>query len=93
MVMTTTSLADAKARLSELVASAEATHERTIITKNGKPAAILMSIDDLESIQETMYWLPFLDEIQAARQEPSEPLMSREELLEQIASRGERAGE
>lgn len=52
--MTTTSLADAKNRLSELVASAESTHERTVVTKNGRPAAVLMSVDDLESLEETL---------------------------------------
>ena len=54
MAMTTTSLADAKNRLSELVASAETTHERTVVTKNGRPAAVLMSVDDLESLEETL---------------------------------------
>jgi antitoxin YefM len=54
MVMTTTSLADAKARLSELVASAEKTHERTVITKNGRPTVALVSIEDLESLEETI---------------------------------------
>ncbi|GAB3676832.1 type II toxin-antitoxin system Phd/YefM family antitoxin [Angustibacter aerolatus] len=52
--MTTTSLADAKARLSEIVASAAATHERTIITKQGRPVAALLSIEDLESLEETL---------------------------------------
>ncbi|GAA3550833.1 hypothetical protein GCM10022197_02120 [Microlunatus spumicola] len=52
--MTTTSLADAKNRLSELVASAETTHERTVVTKNGRPAAVLMSVDDLASLEETL---------------------------------------
>jgi antitoxin YefM len=88
--MATTSLADAKARLSELVQSAESTHERTVITKNGRPAAVLMSVDDLESIQETMYWLPHLDEVRDAVAEPAEPLMSRDELKHLIASRTER---
>lgn len=54
MAMTTTSLADAKSRLSELVRSAEETHERTIITKNGRPVAALISIADLESMEETL---------------------------------------
>jgi antitoxin YefM len=52
--MTVTSLADAKNRLSELVASAELTHERVTITKNGRPVAVLMSVEDLEVIEETL---------------------------------------
>jgi prevent-host-death family protein len=52
--MTVTSLADAKKRLSEFVASAEQTHERVIITKNGRPVAVLMSVEDLEVMEETL---------------------------------------
>ena len=51
---TTTSLADAKSHLSAIVASAELTHERTIITKNGRPAAIIIGIDDFEGMEMTM---------------------------------------
>ena len=52
--MSTTSLADAKNRLSEIIAAAETTHERTVVTKNGRPAAVIISVDDLESLQETL---------------------------------------
>ena len=51
---TTTSLADAKNRLSEIVQSAMTTHERVTITKNGKPAVVVISVDDLESLEETL---------------------------------------
>jgi len=52
--METTSLADAKNRLSELVSAVQGTWERVTITKNGKPAAVLIAVDDLESILETL---------------------------------------
>jgi prevent-host-death family protein len=52
--MTTTSLADAKNRLSEIIQSAQETHERFVITKNGRPAVVLISVDDLESLEETL---------------------------------------
>lgn len=51
---TTTSLADAKARFSQIVASAESTHERTIVTKNGRPVAVVISLEDLESLEQTL---------------------------------------
>ena len=54
MVMTTTSLSDAKAHLSDYVTAAVDTHERTTITKNGKPAAVLLGSDDFESILATV---------------------------------------
>ena len=52
--MPTTSLADAKNRLSEIIQSAQDTHERFVITKNGRPAVVLIAVDDLESLEETL---------------------------------------
>ena len=52
--MTTLSLAEVRDRLSPLVSSVERTHERVVITKNGRPSAVLISYDDLESLQETL---------------------------------------
>jgi antitoxin YefM len=52
--METTSLADAKARLSELVATVAGTWERVVITKNGPPAAVLMAVEDLGALVETL---------------------------------------
>jgi len=50
-------LSEAKDKLSGLVDEAEATHEIITITRHGRPAAVLMSADDLESLHETLYWL------------------------------------
>jgi antitoxin YefM len=52
--MTVIPVANARARLSRLVDSAVTTHERTTITRNGVPAAVLLSVDDYESMQETI---------------------------------------
>ncbi len=49
-------LTEAKARLNELVEDAVTTQERTVITRHGRPAAVLISIDDLESMEETLFW-------------------------------------
>ena len=54
--MTTMPLTEAKTKLNELVESVVTTHERVTITRHGKPAAVLLSVDDLESIEETMFW-------------------------------------
>jgi len=43
--------------LSGLVDEAQTTHEIITITKHGRPAAVLMSADDLESLHETLHWL------------------------------------
>jgi antitoxin YefM len=55
--MKTVPLSEAKDRLSGLVDEAEATHEMVTITKHGRPAAVLMAADDLESLHETLFWL------------------------------------
>jgi len=52
--MTITSLANVKAQLSEFVDSVSTTHERVVITRNGEPAAVLISPDDLEALEETI---------------------------------------
>lgn len=55
--MRTVPLGEAKDKLSGLVDEAETTHEIITITRHGRPAAVLMSADDLESLHETLYWL------------------------------------
>jgi antitoxin YefM len=55
--MKTIPLSEAKDKLSALVDEADRTHEIVQITRHGRPAAVLISADDLESLQETIYWL------------------------------------
>jgi antitoxin YefM len=55
--MRSLTVTEVKARLNELVDDAESTHEQIVITKHGRPAAVLMAADDLESLKETVYWL------------------------------------
>lgn len=47
-------LAEAKAKLSQLVSDVAATDEEVTITKNGRAEAVLVSHDEFESWQETM---------------------------------------
>lgn len=47
-------LADIKNRLSEVVDRLEREHGRVIITRHGHPAAVVMSVEDLESLEETL---------------------------------------
>jgi antitoxin YefM len=55
--MKTLPLSEAKDKLSGLVEEAESTHEIITITRHGRPAAVLMAADDLESLHETLFWL------------------------------------
>ena len=64
--MKTLSLSEAKMKLSELVEKVFSTDEEVMITKNGRPAAVLVSPDEFESWKETIeikHDSEFMDEI------------------------------
>jgi len=68
----TRSLADVKAHLSEIVDLVESQHERVVITRHGRPVAIILSPDDLASLEETLDILSspgVLDEIHSAEKD------------------------
>ena len=48
------SLADVKNRLSEVIDTLEREHGRVVVTKHGRPAAVMINVDDLESLEETL---------------------------------------
>jgi antitoxin YefM len=47
-------LSSVKAHLSEIVDRVEGQHDRVVVTRNGTPAAVLVSPEDLESLEETL---------------------------------------
>ncbi|MCB1256285.1 MAG: type II toxin-antitoxin system Phd/YefM family antitoxin [Microthrixaceae bacterium] len=47
-------LAEIKKRLSEIIDGVEARHERIVLTRHGRPAAVIMSPAELESLEETL---------------------------------------
>ncbi len=73
MVMSETlSLAEIKAHLSQIVDRVEREHERVVLTRNGRPAAVIMSPADLEALEDTLDLLSDPDamrEIAEARQD------------------------
>ena len=62
--MKTVSLADAKAKLSEVVNSAEYKHERIVIEKRNKPAAVIIGYEEYKKLEtlEDMYESKLLEE-------------------------------
>jgi len=50
----TRSLAEAKSHLSELVARAGTEHERITVTVHGRPTAVLLAVEDLDALEETI---------------------------------------
>jgi prevent-host-death family protein len=62
------SLADVKNRLSEVVERLDREHGRVVITKHGRPAAVVLSVEDLDSLEETLEVLsstPLMDDLRA----------------------------
>jgi len=68
MVDTTLPLAEIKKRLSEIVDRVEENHERVVLTRNGRPAAVILSPDDLEALEETLDILSDPEEMRAIRE-------------------------
>jgi prevent-host-death family protein len=85
--MKTLSLSEAKMKLSSLVDSVYKTDEEVIITKNGSPAAVLVSPDEFEGWKETVAIRSdpaFMDEIKkglAALKKGKAKLYTLEELF------------
>ncbi|HKE73849.1 MAG TPA: type II toxin-antitoxin system Phd/YefM family antitoxin [Acidimicrobiales bacterium] len=72
LVITTLSLSEIKARLSEVVDQVEREHERVTLTRRGVPAAVIMSPEDLAALEDTLDLLSdpeALAEIERARAE------------------------
>lgn len=47
-------LSEVKTRLPELVAGVQEREEEVVVTKNGRPAAILMNVDEYTRLKETL---------------------------------------
>ena len=54
LVMETLPLSHVKAHLSEIADRVEGQHDRVVVTRKGRPAAVLVSPEDLESLEETL---------------------------------------
>jgi len=52
--METIPMSDAKARLSEIADDVDRTHQRVQITKNGRSYVVLISAEDLDSMEATL---------------------------------------
>ncbi len=65
-------LAEVKAKFSEMIDRVEQQHDRITVTRNGRPAAVLLSPEDLASLEDTLDLLSnptALAEIEQGRRE------------------------
>lgn len=58
---------EARANLTELLDDLEARHEHVLITRNGRPSAVLLSADEYESLEETLEILQDKDLLDALK--------------------------
>jgi antitoxin YefM len=57
LYMKTVTLAEARQSFSSLISEVESFDEHVMITKNGKPTAVIISADEWEAIEDTAFWL------------------------------------
>jgi len=76
---------EVKAHLSEFADRVETEHDRILVTRNGRPSFVLVSPDDLESLEETLEILrdpELVASINRSRQETADGI--REPLQDHI---------
>jgi antitoxin YefM len=85
MTMTTMPLAEVKAHLSELVGRVSGHHERLTVTVHGRPSAVLLAVEDLEALEETIEILSDLPTVQDLLRAEEEIARGEGESEEQLA--------
>lgn len=81
-------LADAKAHLSQVVEGIETEHRRVVITKHGRPSVVVLAVQDLEALEDTLDMLSDpnamadLREAATARQAGQTIELTKEQALE-----------
>lgn len=83
--MSTLPLAQVKSHLSELVGRVNAQHERVTVTVHGKPSAVLIAPEDLESMEETIAVLSDPDTLRRLAASEAELARDEGESEEQLA--------
>lgn len=98
--MRTLPLSEVKARLSEIADEVDRTHERVHVTRNGREYVVLMSAEDLESLEATIELLQDPEAIALVRQAEADvaagdvtTLDEMAALMEQRRARETRAGQ
>jgi len=85
VAMQTVPLGDARDRFSALVTSVEKTHDRVTVTRNGVPAAVIVSPADLEELEETIAVLSSPDLMRQLAESPED--VRRGDLLDATEDR------
>lgn len=63
---------EAKAHLSALAERVQREHERFVVTRHGRPAFVLVNLDDLEALEETVNILGDTELVESLRRSRQE---------------------
>jgi len=83
-VAKTVSFTEARAQLSDLIDELEARHEHVVITRNGRPAAVLVPAEEQELLEETLEILQDEELLKALRQSEADTKAGRLTSLHQV---------
>jgi antitoxin YefM len=78
-------LAEVKSHLSELVGRVNTQHERVTVTVHGRPSAVLLAVEDLESLEETIAVLSDAETMRRLTDSDAELARGEGESEEQLA--------
>jgi antitoxin YefM len=91
MTMTTMPLGEVKSHLSELVSRVHDHHERVTVTVHGRPSAVLVAVDDLDRLEESLAIMRDTDTLRRLAESDAELArgegVSTDELAETIRRR------
>lgn len=92
LTMQTLPLAEVKTRFSELVADVQQQHDQVTVTRNGRPAAVVVSVEEWESLHETLAILSDTETVEAIRAARAEvargDVYTTDEVLAALRERG-----
>lgn len=74
-------LAEVKNRFSEVVERVQRERDRVVVTKNGRPAVLLVSVEEMEALEETLALLSEPTALAAIREGQSDFAAGRVEEL------------
>ena len=78
---------EARANLTELLDDVEDRQEHVLITRNGRPSAVMLSADEYESLEETLEILQDKDLMEALRESEDDVRASRLTSLEDLRNK------
>jgi prevent-host-death family protein len=83
-VARTVPFTEARARLTELLDEVNERHEHVVITRNGRPAAVVLSSDEYEALAETLEVLEDDEALEALRESERDVRAGRVHSLDKV---------